>query len=330
MNVCGVSVVIPMFNAEPWIRETLVTVAQQTLSPIECIVVDDGSTDRGPEIVAEFITEIGGPFRLLRTPNDGVAAARNVGIDASRGGYVAFLDADDLWNRWKLERQVGLLESTGADMCTSAYEIFDSVTLQRVGVVACSDAPRAVRRWLAMEGNGLLISSTGLIRRSALNLAREFNPDIAICEDLEFTMRVVAEGEVVTDPAVLVGYRAHPHQAHRKVDEVARNTAKLYDLTLDGPADGRFARRCRANLDAHVGYSMVRHRRPADGVAHLLSAFRRDPVRLFTLPLHALVRRRLRRIRGLGRRRRFFDDPGIGVGVASLSVDSPDGSQGTM
>jgi len=309
MSQADVSVVIPMYNAEPWIRETLVSVAQQTAQPTECIVVDDGSTDGGPEVVAAFIDLVGGPFRLVRTPNDGVAAARNVGIDASTGRYVALLDADDLWCPAKLERQVELLDRSGAAMCVSAYEVFESSTLRRLGVVTCGDAPSAVRRWLAMEGNGLLISSTGLIRRSAIDIARSFNPNIAICEDLEFTLRIVETGLVVSDPEVLVGYRAHPHQAHRRIDDVARNTAKLYDLVLPTYEDRRFVDRCRANLDAHVGYSFLVRGRWREGLGRLWRSARVDPRRIVTLPLAALFRRRMRRLQGLFGRRRFFDPP---------------------
>jgi len=309
MNYVDVSVVIPMFNAESWIRETLVSVAQQTTLPEECIVVDDGSTDGGPEVVEQFIEMVGEPFRLIRTPNDGVAAARNVGIDASSGRYVALLDADDLWCPEKLERQVALLERTNAAMCVSAYEVFESSSLRRIGVVSCGDAAAAVRRWLAMEGHGLLISSTGLIRRTAIESARSFNPDIAICEDLEFTLRIVEAGPVVADPAVLVGYRAHPLQAHRRLEDVAKNTAKLYDLVLPGRGEPRFATRCRANLDAHVGYSHIIRGRVHEGIRRLWASFRTDPIRVVTLPLAAIVRRRTRRLRGIVVRRRFFDQP---------------------
>ena len=91
-----VSVVIPMFQAASWIRETLASVSDQTYPQIEIIVVDDGSTDGGAEIVTEFAAGSESPVRLIRTTNRGVASARNTGIEESTGTFVALLDADDV------------------------------------------------------------------------------------------------------------------------------------------------------------------------------------------------------------------------------------------
>ena len=120
-----VSVVIPMFQSAEWIGPTLATVEAQTYPLIETIVVDDGSTDHGSEVVAEFASSCERPVRLIRTTNRGVAAARNTGITESDGEFVALLDADDLWGPRKLELQVARLGASGAPMCTCGYEFFD-------------------------------------------------------------------------------------------------------------------------------------------------------------------------------------------------------------
>src|ERR1017187_3296287 len=89
-----VSVIIPMFNAERWIVETLASVEAQTYSRelIEIIVVDDGSADASAEIVGRHFPHV----NLLRTPNGGASRARNVGTAVSRGVFLQYLDADDL------------------------------------------------------------------------------------------------------------------------------------------------------------------------------------------------------------------------------------------
>ena len=92
-----VSVVIPMYQAGAWIEATLTTVSAQTYKNIETVVVDDGSTDRGADVVAEYAASGSTPVRLVRTVNRGVSIARNTGILASCGEYVALLDADDLY-----------------------------------------------------------------------------------------------------------------------------------------------------------------------------------------------------------------------------------------
>ena len=98
-----ISVVIPMFNAGPWIRETLESVAAQSCPVHECIVVSDGSTDNGPDIVRDVQRGGSLPLRLVEIEHAGVSVARNTGINAASGQYVALLDADDVWNERKLE-----------------------------------------------------------------------------------------------------------------------------------------------------------------------------------------------------------------------------------
>ena len=91
-----VSVVIPLFNAGPWIREALASVAAQTHDVHECIVVDDGSTDDGPDIVREVQQDRSLPLTLIEIQHSGVSVARNTGIAATSGDFVALLDSDDV------------------------------------------------------------------------------------------------------------------------------------------------------------------------------------------------------------------------------------------
>src|SRR5437868_1326235 len=100
-----VSVVIPAYNAAQWIEETIATVLAQTYRPLDVIVVDDGSMDETRSAVKKFDDQI----RYIHQPNSGVGAARNTGIRSARGEYVAFLDADDLWDAHKVEEQIALL-----------------------------------------------------------------------------------------------------------------------------------------------------------------------------------------------------------------------------
>ena len=101
----AVSVVIPAYNAERFIGEAVNSVLEQTYRDFEVIVVDDGSTDKTAEVV-KTCEEV----RYLYKENGGTASARNRGVEASRGHYVAFLDADNLWEPEKLEVQIALFE----------------------------------------------------------------------------------------------------------------------------------------------------------------------------------------------------------------------------
>ena len=111
-----VSVVIPLFNKAPFLQRCLDSVARQTLSGFEAIVVDDGSTDGGGAIAASYADP---RFRIIRQPNAGPGAARNRGIAAAAAEYIAFLDADDAWLPAFLETNVSILDNHPEAACVS-------------------------------------------------------------------------------------------------------------------------------------------------------------------------------------------------------------------
>ncbi|MCL2853636.1 MAG: glycosyltransferase [Defluviitaleaceae bacterium] len=109
-----VSVIMPAFNAEATIAEGLDSVLAQTFEDWELIVVDDASTDNTAEAARSYAAKDSRVKLLASETNQGVAAARNQGIQAAGGEYLAFLDSDDLWRKEKLEKQVRLMEEQGA------------------------------------------------------------------------------------------------------------------------------------------------------------------------------------------------------------------------
>ena len=294
-----VSVVIPMFQAEAWILDTLTSVAGQTYPLVETIVVDDGSSDSGADLVSGFAESADRAVRLVRTTNSGVAAARNLGIAESNGAYVALLDADDLWHPSKLESQVAQLEESESPMCTCGYEFFDDRTKHRIGVVRVDDGSAALRGWLALEGNGLALASTALIRRQVLNEFLQFDSLFSISADLDFALRVGEKGHLDALPEVLVGYRVHPGQMHRQISGLAGEVPALYDRVFADGGDRSFERRCRANLAVHIGLSQLLKGRFGSALGHLVRSVRWDPRRIVTLPLRAFARRSGRRLRAV-------------------------------
>ena len=121
-----VSIVVPVYNAASYIENTIRMVCQQTYRDWELILVDDASTDDSVKVIEKTIEGMKKRIRLIRkSVNEGAAEARNTGIDASAGRYIAFLDADDLWHPDKLEKQVAFMESTGAAFSFHAYEFGD-------------------------------------------------------------------------------------------------------------------------------------------------------------------------------------------------------------
>lgn len=116
-----VSVVIPMYNVGKYIKESIKSVLEQTYHHFELILVDDGSTDNTLDVVNQFDDT---RIRLIHQVNRGLSGARNTGIDAARGGYVALLDADDYWAKTKLERHIRHLNANpkvGISYCPSLF-----------------------------------------------------------------------------------------------------------------------------------------------------------------------------------------------------------------
>ena len=109
------SIVIPVYNVAPYLRECLDSALAQTFSDWEAICVDDGSTDGSGEILDEYAAK-DGRFKVIHQKNAGVSAARNFGIDAAVGEYVTFLDGDDAYDRSWLEGFWVLIKDTGAEL----------------------------------------------------------------------------------------------------------------------------------------------------------------------------------------------------------------------
>ncbi len=190
-----VSVVIPAFNAEHYLGETLESVLAQTYEPVEVIVIDDGSTDDTADLARRY------PVRLLQGPNGGRSVARNRGLDVARGDLIAFCDADDLWLNRRLEAQVGVLDGD-----------------PRLGVVSCQVEPfiqpgMPRPSWFGlgqMQTRRALLTSALLVRRELFETVGGFDPRYRIVQDTDWVARAISSGtRIGYVDEVLVRYRVH-------------------------------------------------------------------------------------------------------------------------
>ncbi|MCJ8280869.1 MAG: glycosyltransferase family 2 protein, partial [Rivularia sp. ALOHA_DT_140] len=126
-----VSVIIPAYNAMGFLPETLESVLQQTFTDFEILIINDGSSDD----IVEWASKISDSrVRLITQINQGVSAARNTGIRNSQGEYIAFLDADDLWEPTKLEKQVNCLKANPGVGLVYTWTTFIDQFSQPIGV----------------------------------------------------------------------------------------------------------------------------------------------------------------------------------------------------
>ncbi|NNF13911.1 MAG: glycosyltransferase [Gemmatimonadetes bacterium] len=197
------SVVIPVYNKERYLVETIDSVLAQTLPPEEIVVIDDGSTDRSAEIAASY----GSQVHLIRQSNSGESVARNEGIEASTGEWIALLDGDDVWEPEKLERQFQALEAAEFDpvFVYSDVYLFDD-SGQHIGEHVKPEYHAADDWRVQMLCDWSINPSTTLIRRSALDGLR-FPPEIRHSEDMIFFLELRAKGPFLKVHEKLAGYR---------------------------------------------------------------------------------------------------------------------------
>lgn len=120
-----VSIVVPIYNCEDFIEETLLSIKGQTYSDYEVLLIDDVSKDNSIDIIKKVVGD-DDRFKIISLEkNQGAAVARNTGIKASEGMYIAFLDSDDIWHSDKLEKQISFMEENNYDFTFTAYNKID-------------------------------------------------------------------------------------------------------------------------------------------------------------------------------------------------------------
>lgn len=135
MEKALVSIVVPVYNSEKFILDTIDTVEKQSYKNWELIFVDDYSKDNSIKIIKERIKNNNKIKLIELKKNSGAATARNVGIDEAKGSYIAFLDSDDLWKKEKLENQLAFIKENGCTFSFTGYEFADEYGLGNGKVV---------------------------------------------------------------------------------------------------------------------------------------------------------------------------------------------------
>ncbi|MFD0762122.1 glycosyltransferase family 2 protein [Lutibacter aestuarii] len=204
-----VSVIIPTYNREKYLLQALNSVANQTYTNLEIIVVDDGSDINYAEKICEKIKNC----KYYYKRNGGLSSARNYGVSKAKGEYIAFLDDDDYWRVDKLQIQVAVLnKKSSIDLVHSAAEVVDEKGL-RVGKVIGAAQNKVNKRsgyvfWNAL-GVWVVKSPTPLIRKSVFKPDLLFDETIKVGEDIDFYQRLFYRHKVYYINKPLAFYREH-------------------------------------------------------------------------------------------------------------------------
>jgi len=223
-----VSVVIPAYNAERTILETIASVQNQTFSDFEIIIINDGSKDRTLEIIQSVSDE---KIKIISCENSGVCEARNRGISHACGEFVSFIDADDLWTPEKLEDQLNALRNkTDADVAYSwTYFFYEQTGDKKPGEPTFYEGN--ILPFL-LKNNFIASGSNILLRKDAISQIGNFDPTFPHCADWDFYLRLAAQCNYVLVPKHQIIYRqSTTSMTSTKLEDIERQLLLMLDKT---------------------------------------------------------------------------------------------------
>lgn len=233
-----VSVIIPCYNRDKYIGETLESVQKTNYPNLECVVVDNGSIDNSVEIIKQFV-ESNSRFQLIQNSENNISIARNKGIAASSGKYILPLDSDDLIHPNYIPEAVEILESN-----------------QKIAVVTCDALLFGKKRgkWKRPDYNfndfliKVSIHNSSMFRRNGYNKTNGYEPELKFSEDWEFWINLLKRGgDVYKIKKNYFFYRVHKSSTQRKYRHteekyfstkfIYEKHKELYAPLLDNPLD---------------------------------------------------------------------------------------------
>ena len=198
-----ISVIIPVFNGEKTIKETIYSILNQTFKDIELIVINDGSNDKSLEIINQIVDS---RIKLFSYPNAGLSASRNRGIELAKGEYISFIDADDLWTTDKLELQWKALQENPQAAVAYSWTNYINESSQFIKsgrrIKANGDAFSKL-----LVTNFLENGSNPLIRKKALEKIGGFDESLPAAEDKDMWLRLAANYKFICVEKPQILYR---------------------------------------------------------------------------------------------------------------------------
>jgi hypothetical protein len=272
-----VSVVVPVYNGARYLRQALDSALAQTYQPLQVLVVDDGSTDASPALIASY----GSRVVSIRQPNAGVAQARNTGLRAASGELIAFLDQDDWWLPEKVARQV---ERFQADdelglVHTGILQYSESAGQFVEGVYDTTPSPLLSGRCYEqlLLGNGVYNSSV-MIRKAVIARSGLFDPGIPgnTCQDYDLWLRIARHCSFAYVAEPLAALRLHPEQGTWNRRAMLGDELRLVERALGegDQAPSRALRARHANLLEALGIAHLDAEGPREARPYFARALR--------------------------------------------------------
>jgi FkbM family methyltransferase len=221
-----VSIIIPAYNSDKYIEQTVASVLKQTYQNFEVIIVNDGSTDNTQTILEEILKS-DNRIKLINKENSGVSDSRNIGIDASTGDFIAFLDADDVWLEKNLELKIKALNDD-FDFVYSDYYNTDE-NLNVIGLVNVKESTKIHEEILQWKEN--IIPSSLIIKRKCIDESHiRFSSELSNIADQHFAVLLSLKYSGYHIKKPLLKYRIHPFSMSKSIQLLEKDAVKAYKL----------------------------------------------------------------------------------------------------
>ena len=239
-----------------YLPETMESVLAQTYTDFEVLVVNDGSTD---EIIGWMLQQTDSRLRVISQKNQGQAAARNTGIADAEGEYIAFLDADDLWEANKLEKQVSYLDAHSEVGLVYTWLAMADQACRPTGRVASSNAEGDVWERI-VEFNMVGCGSTPVVRRNCFDVVGHFIPELSPSEDWDMWIRIAAQFPfgVIQEPLVL--YRQHLESSSSQCQLMLETSSAVIERAFAAKTGFlHLKQRSYGSLNLYLGWKALRN-----------------------------------------------------------------------
>ena len=296
-----VSVVVPAWNAERTLGETLRSVAEQTYRNLEILIVDDGSTDTSAIVATEFC-EREPRARLIRRENGGVASARNSAIAEAKGEWIAPIDADDLWHSTKIEKQIAVAlsapEKPGFVYCW--HRLIDSESQVTGSGPHWSLSGQAFAQLayvnVVENGSALLLSRDAVLEVGGYDSSLRARHAQG-CEDVMVQLQVARRHPIAVVPEYLVGHRRHGDNMSGDFDQMVRSWNLVYgQISKEAPLPRSVVRWVNGKCALDVAERRAVEGSLTDALTQLALALTLDPLRCGALVAYRAIRSARRRV----------------------------------
>lgn len=295
MSTPTVSVIIPAYNAAPWLKSAVDSIHAQSFQDWELIIVNDGSTDDTLQVAHDQKDH---RVHVIDQRNAGVSAARNAGLTKALGNFIAFMDADDAMLPHNLESRLNYMNEHGAMWAYADVAHCDPQLMATGEIQRGVHSEDILRLLLASQPSVPLAGSNLMIRRTCVEEGVRFDEHLSTSADQDFSMQLASRYPGVHVPETLVLYRVLPGSMSKSVALYERDHLYLFRKAADlgyFKGDRKFQAKCMANVYWAIGGSWwLLARRPGKAIPFFIRAVFLSPG-VIIRPIRSRVRAWLER-----------------------------------